>query len=54
METGKYLDEDGSVRWKTDRQYSEEERKKMRDEFQEEAKKGKLICISDLMINHGL
>lgn len=42
------------VRWRTDRNYTKEELKAQREEFSREAESGKMICLTDLMINHGL
>ncbi len=42
------------VRWDTKKKYTKEELKKQRKEFEQEAKKVSLICLTDLMINHGM
>jgi len=42
------------VRWKTDKKYSKEELKQQRKEFTKAAEAGKMLCLSDLMINHGM
>ena len=54
MNTGKYIDKDGGVRWKTDKQYTKEEKAQQREEFAKEAKCGTRLCLTDLMINHGI
>ncbi len=54
VDAGKYIDKDGVVRWLTDRKYTKEEQKKQRTDFVNEAEAGKQICLSDLMINHGM
>ncbi len=42
------------IRFKTDRKYTQAELAQQREEFDKEAKAGKVICLSDLMINHGM
>lgn len=54
MNTGKYVDAEGITRWSTDKKYTKEEQKQQRDEFLKEANSGKQICLTDLMINHGM
>lgn len=53
-ETGKYTDKDGVIRWNTNKKYNKKEQAQQRDEFQNEADSGKVICLTDLMINHGM
>lgn len=52
----KEIDKNGKevVRWNTKKKYTKEELEKQRDEFEEQAKKGNLIDLTDLMINHGM
>ena len=52
VETDKNGDE--VVRWDTKKKYTKQELEKQREEFSNLAKQGKKLCISDLMINHGL
>ncbi len=54
VDAGKYTDKDGIVRWATDRPYTKEERRKQRADFVKDAEDGKQICLTDLMINHGM
>lgn len=42
------------VRWDTKKKYSKKELEQQRKEFTEKAKEGKVICLTDLMINHGM
>lgn len=42
------------VRYATKGRYTKEEQAAMRDDFVKEAKAGRQICLSDLMINHGM
>ena len=54
VNAGKYTDKDGVVRWLTDRKYTKEEQKEQRAAFMKDADEGKVICLTDLMINHGM
>lgn len=45
---------DKIIRWDTNKKYTKEELKQQREEFEEQAQKGKKICLTDLFINHGL
>ena len=47
-----FTDKDGIVRWDTKKQYTREELAKQRQEFEEQAKAGKTICLTDLIGNH--
>jgi hypothetical protein len=42
------------IRWDTKKKYTKEELKKQREQFVKQAKNGKVICLTDLMINHGM
>lgn len=56
-ETGRHIEKDSDgevVRFDTKRTYTKKELKKMRDQFVEDAKAGRRICLSDLMINVGM
>lgn len=57
METGKYVTKENGkeiVHWDYAKKYTAEEKEQQREEFEKEAKKGKIICISDLFCTHGL
>lgn len=56
---GKYFETDKSdgqkvVRYDTKAKYTKKELEAQRADFEREAKAGNRICISDLMINHGM
>ena len=42
------------VRYATNGRYTNEQLEAQRQDFEKEARAGKLICLSDLMINHGM
>jgi len=42
------------MRWKTDKKFTKEERETQWREAESHVKKGKPICLSDLMINGGM
>ena len=52
--TEKQKDGSDLVRWKTDKKYTKSELEQQRNEFESAAKSGKVICLSDLMINHSM
>lgn len=60
MDTGEYIQKDKNatggevVRFDTKKKYTKEELAAQREEFSKAAKEGKVICISDLMCNHGM
>ena len=61
MKTGRYVKESNvagkieeTVHFDTTKKYTKEELKAQRNQFSEDAKAGKVICLSDLMINHGM
>lgn len=42
------------VRFNTNKKYTKDELKKQREDFSKLANSGKQICLTDLMINHGM
>jgi len=53
-QSGSYYDEQGVLRWEVRKDYSQEQLAAQRKEFVEEAEKGQLLCLSDLMCNAGM
>jgi len=49
-------EKDGSetVRWDTNKKYTKAELGQQRQEFEDAAKSGEVLCLTDLMINHGM
>ena len=42
------------VRFDTSKKYTKEELAVQREQFSKDAKAGKVICLTDLFINHGM
>jgi len=42
------------ISWDTKRKYTSEQKAKQREEFTKAAQDGQLICLSSLMITHGM
>ena len=51
IENGKTIE---TVRFDTTKKYTQRELKTQREQFSKDAQAGKIICLTDLMINHGM
>jgi len=49
-----YIDKDGVTRWDTNKKYTKKELKQQREEFEKVTDSGAQLCLSDLMITHGM
>ena len=58
LKTGRYIERDEAgkdvVRFATTRKHNRAQQRRQRDQFTEDAKAGKLICLTDLFISHGM
>ena len=61
MNNGRYVQEYSErgkvkevIRYNTNKKYSKQELEVQREQFEKDAKAGKVLCLSDLMINHGM
>ena len=55
--TGKYTITDGGqtvVRWNTHKAYTKEQKAQQRAEFEQAAKSGQRVCLTDLFSTHGM